>query len=95
MHGRDHKAVLVKGPLGGVPGGEHHEMVGEKLATEVLDIDHYKWTAGSVERARERMRGARRAEMEWAVEYERAVGSTNGTGASPGTRSRPRTQESR
>ncbi len=73
MRGCDHKAVVVKGLLEGVPGGEHHEMVGEKLATQVLDIDHYKWTAGSVERLRERVRGARGAGMEWAVEYERAL----------------------
>ncbi|MFZ0041433.1 MAG: hypothetical protein WAK93_09010 [Solirubrobacteraceae bacterium] len=73
MLGCDHKAVLVKGLLHGVPGAEHHEMVGEKIASEVLDIEHYKWTGGSVERARQRLWGLEEAGSEWSAEYGRAV----------------------
>jgi Glycosyl transferase family 2 len=73
MRGCDHKAVVVKGLLEGVPGAEHHEMVAERLASEVLEIDHYKWTAGSVERARERWLGLKEAGMEWSIEYARAL----------------------
>ncbi len=58
MHGNDTKAVLVKGRLqagfwAGNP-AEHHFMVGEKVASTVLAIDHYRWVGTSVEHLRDR-----------------------------------------
>lgn len=73
MLGSDHKAVLVKGRLQARRGAEHHEMAGQKVASEVLEIDHYKWTAGSVERLKKRCVTLREAGTQWSVEYERAV----------------------
>jgi Glycosyl transferase family 2 len=73
MLGRDHKAVLVKGHLKGRRGVDHHDMVGQKVASGVLEIDHYKWTAGSVERLKARCVMLREAGTEWSSEYERVV----------------------
>lgn len=73
MLGYDHKAVLVKGHLPGVPGGGQHWLVGENVASTVLDIDHYKWTGGSVERLRERCRLLAEAGVDWRVENERVL----------------------
>jgi hypothetical protein len=72
MLGMDHKAVLVKGRLK-ASRSEHHKMVRQKAAATILDIDHYKWTAGSVDRLKARCLTLREAGTDWVVEYERAV----------------------
>jgi putative methyltransferase (TIGR04325 family) len=73
MLGCDYKAVLVKGQLQGVPGAEHHVLVGEQVASRELEIDHYKWTAGSVERLKERCELLKAAGTDWWIEYDRAI----------------------
>jgi hypothetical protein len=73
MLGCDHKAVLVKGRLPGVPGAGHHYLVGEAVASKVLDVDHYKWTGGSIDRLRERCRALADDGIDWRAEYERAI----------------------
>ena len=69
----DHKAVLVKGRLPGAPGAGQHNLIGEIVASSVLDIDHYKWTGGSIERLRERCRALAEAGIDRRAEYERVI----------------------
>jgi glycosyltransferase involved in cell wall biosynthesis len=69
----DHKAVLVKGLLRAAPVAEHHRMIGERASDTVLTIDHYRWTAGSIEMLRERSQRFREAGSPWWIEYERAL----------------------
>lgn len=73
MLGCDDKAVLVKGRLEGVPSAEHHELIGERASSDVLSIEHFKWTAGSVDRLRDRCRKLRELGTDWWIEYARAV----------------------
>lgn len=73
MEGCDHKAVLVKGHLHGAPGSGQHFLEGEKVASTVLEIDHYKWTEGSIDRLKERCHALEQDGIEWRSEYERVI----------------------
>ena len=73
MHGCDHKGVLVKGHLAPAPRAAHHWFDDELAFAEALEISHYKWTSGSVERLRRNYADARRRGVEWAEEYRRAL----------------------
>ena len=48
MHGCDHKGILVKGQLRAA--GAHHVFEGEKLSSGILEIAHYKWITGAIDR---------------------------------------------
>lgn len=73
MLGCDDKAVIVKGRLEGSEGAEHHHLLGERAASDVLAIEHFKWTAGSVDRLRARCRKLRELGTDWWIEYARAI----------------------
>jgi glycosyl transferase family 2 len=73
MKGCDHKGVLVKGHLQGATGAIHHWFQAERVFSHVLEISHYKWTDGSIERLRQTHRDLQRAGVWWAVEQERAL----------------------
>lgn len=73
MHGCDHKGVLVKGHLAPAPRALHHWFDHELAFAEALEISHYKWTSGSVERLRRNYADARRRGVAWAEEYRRAL----------------------
>jgi hypothetical protein len=66
MQGCDHKGVLVRGQLKAV--GAHHIFEGEKLCFEVLEIAHYKWISGSMDRVKSAIQL-----VPWHVEYERVL----------------------
>lgn len=71
MKGCDHKGVLVKGRL--LPAAQHHRFEGERVFHDVLEISHYKWTAGAIERLRKSHRLAAEAGIAWSTEYKRAL----------------------
>ena len=48
MHGCDHKGILVKGQLRAA--GAHHVFEREKLSSGILEIAHYKWITGAIDR---------------------------------------------
>jgi hypothetical protein len=73
MKGCDHKIVLVRGHLPPVPGAGHHLFVDEWLCSELLEISHYKWICGAVERLRGSHRKIFAAKLPWEVEYRRAL----------------------
>jgi Glycosyl transferase family 2 len=73
MLGCDDKAVIVKGRLEGAQGAEHHQLVGERAASTVLTIEHFKWTQGSVDRLRARCRKLQELGTSWWIEYARAI----------------------
>ena len=71
--GFDHKGVLVKGRLASAAEEGHHRYEGEFLYSRVLEISHYKWIAGSIERLRRSYEKVRASGMSWAIEYERVL----------------------
>jgi hypothetical protein len=71
MHGCDHKGILVKGRLRAA--GAHHVFEGEKLSSEVLEIAHYKWIAGAIDRLKSAIQLVKEAGIPWHVEYKRAL----------------------
>lgn len=71
MKGCDHKGVLVKGRL--LPAALHHRFVGERVFADVLEISHYKWIAGAIERLRSSHRVVAEAGIAWSTEYRRAL----------------------
>jgi hypothetical protein len=73
MGGCDHKGVLVKGRIRSSAGAAHHRFEREKLCTQVLEISHYKWTPGAIDRLRESYRRVTDAGISWAIEYKRAL----------------------
>jgi hypothetical protein len=73
MGGCDHKGVLVKGRIKSAAGAAHHRFEGERLCTEILEISHYKWTAGAIDRLRDSYRRVTDAGVSWAIEYKRAL----------------------
>jgi len=68
----DHKGVLVKGPLKG-GGGYHHWFEGEKLCSEILEISHYRWLTGAIDRYKARYAALTDAGTYWADEYKRII----------------------
>jgi hypothetical protein len=63
----------VKGHLAPAPRAGHHWFDRELASAEALEISHYKWTSGSVERLRRNYADARRRGVAWAEEYRRAL----------------------
>jgi hypothetical protein len=73
MGGCDHKGVLVKGHLKPTFGAMHHRFDNERAFGEVLEISHYKWIPGAIERLRASHRLVVQAGISWSVEYQRAL----------------------
>jgi hypothetical protein len=71
MGGLDYKGVLVKGHM--KPASAHHRFEGERLFPDLLEISHYKWIGGSMDRMRESYRLAVEAGVSWAFEYKNAI----------------------
>jgi uncharacterized CHY-type Zn-finger protein len=71
MHGSDHKGVLVKGALDGMAGSGHHRFEGEIVFSELLQISHYKWITGALDRLRATHKVTVQAGSDWAKEYQR------------------------
>lgn len=73
MRGCDHKGVLVRGHLQSPPAAGHHRFDGELLAKQILEISHFKWLEGAVERLRASYRIVAERGIAWAAEYKRAL----------------------
>lgn len=73
MKGTDHKGLLVKGLLRPAPRAGHHWFEEERAFGEQLEIAHYKWTGGSIERLRHSLAAVKVAGIGWACEYERIL----------------------
>ena len=67
MRGLDHKAVLVKGHPQRAGGAD------EKVASMTLEVEHYGWTEGSIERLKERCRAVAEIDADRGMEYQRAI----------------------
>jgi hypothetical protein len=73
MGGCDHKGVLVKGRIRPPPASGHHRFVDEVLSPDLLEISHYKWIPGAVDRVRATHRLVSEAGIRWAPEFQRAL----------------------
>jgi glycosyl transferase family 2 len=73
MGGCDHKGVLVRGQIAPAPGASHHLFEDERLCSRLLEIAHYKWTPGSVERLRAWHARIVAAGFPWEDQYQRAL----------------------
>jgi hypothetical protein len=73
MRGCDHKGVLVRGRIMPAPGAAHHWFENERVHAKVLEISHYKWTPGSIDRLRHAHAIVENAGISWAPEYQRAL----------------------
>lgn len=71
MRGADYKGVLVKGRLGN--NAAHHTFLGEVVCSRQLDLSHYKWFDGAIERVKAAHRMLTEADKPWAIEYQRAL----------------------
>jgi hypothetical protein len=69
MDGCDHKGILVKGYL--KPAAAHHRFEGERTFDRVLEISHYKWIGGSLDRLRVSHQIILDAGISWAMEHRR------------------------
>jgi len=71
MQGNDNKGILVKGLL--KSSSAHHKFEDEILYSKELEISHYKWTTGAVERLRAAHQLIAAAGEGFAVEYARIL----------------------
>lgn len=71
--GCDHKAALVKGHLKPAANAAHHLFQDERVCSILLEISHYKWIEGAVERLRASYQRVLDAQLPWAIEYKRAL----------------------
>lgn len=71
MGGSDTKGVLVKGRLLPAAGAAHHRFEDEKLFTTLLEISHYKWFVGAIDRLRVSHRLITDAGISWSAEHAR------------------------
>jgi hypothetical protein len=71
MEGADYKGVLVKGLL--KSWAAHHIFEQERICSLVLNLSHYKWTDGAIDRVRVAHRMVVDAGQAWAVEYARVL----------------------
>src|SRR5437764_74095 len=67
----DYKSVLVKGFLKSA--SAHHIFYGEVISSKTLDISHYKWFAGSIDRLKAAHELVIKAGEAWAIEYQRVL----------------------
>lgn len=67
----DHKAVLVRGHLKAA--AAHHLFEDERVCSILLEISHYKWVAGAIDRLQDSYQRVSRAALPWGVEYKRAL----------------------
>jgi len=71
MHGWDYKGILVKGHLRAAIA--HHTFEGENLFSEVLEIAHYKWITGAIDKLKSATHIVEDAGIPWHIEYKRAL----------------------
>jgi hypothetical protein len=71
MRGADYKGVVVKGQLRGAIA--HHRFVGEKVASTILEIAHYKWNTRTIARVEHAYTELVKRGAPWAVEYRRIL----------------------
>ncbi len=71
MQGTDYKGVLVKGVLESLVA--HHEFADQQVASQVLDLSHYKWFDGAIERVGRAHRMLSDAGRSWTDEYQRVL----------------------
>jgi len=69
MGGSDTKGVLVKGRIKPAAGAAHHRFEDERLFTALLEISHYKWIAGAIDRLRVSHQLIAGAGMPWSDEH--------------------------
>jgi hypothetical protein len=68
MNGADYKGVLVKGRLR--PAVAHHFFEDERIYSQQLEISHYKWTEGALERVQCAYEMAGAQGIPWAQQYK-------------------------
>jgi hypothetical protein len=73
MQTGDHKGVFVRGHLRPVAGVGHHLFHDERVCSKLLEISHYKWTLGAIDRLRESHRLRVEAGRPPHLEYQRAL----------------------
>lgn len=71
--GADWKGVLVKGHLDTVPGWGHHRFENEKVSSRQLEIAHYRWYEGTIERMERAYQEVLKAGLDWGSEHERVL----------------------
>lgn len=71
MRGSDHKGVLVRGLLKPAVRSGHHRFEEEIVFSQLLQISHYKWTFGALDRLRKTHKITSEAGIFWAVEFQR------------------------
>ena len=71
MEGTDIKGVIVKGHL--ASRGAHHLFEDERVASFELEISHFKWHGGALDRVRSAQRELTGADKHWADEYQRVL----------------------
>jgi hypothetical protein len=71
MRGADYKGVFVKGQLKSKVA--HHSFVGEKVASTILEIAHYKWNTRTIARLEHTYTELVKRGIPWAVEYRRIL----------------------
>jgi hypothetical protein len=69
----DHKGVLVRGQMQSVAGVGHHLFEDERLCSKLLEISHYKWIPGALDRLRDAHRRYVEAGIPGEIEYRRAL----------------------
>lgn len=69
MHGAGFKGVLVKGVIEAL--GAHHTFADEMVCSLQLDLSHYKWIEGSIERLRLAYEQVMNSGQDWAIQYSR------------------------
>lgn len=71
MQGTDYKGVLVKGLLKSVIA--HHDFADQVVCSRELDLSHYKWFDGALDRVRAAHRMLSEAGRPWAFEYRQVL----------------------
>jgi hypothetical protein len=71
MAGLDHKGVLIRGHLR--PAIAHHQFDGEIVASTMLELAHYKWCLGAIDRLRARHQELLERGINFAGEYKKIL----------------------
>lgn len=69
--GVDFKCALVRGHL--LPVMAHHHVSGEKIASNTVEIHHFKWNSTAVPRMKAAIGQIKDVGLSWHVEYERVL----------------------